>query len=231
MIGHDLLTMYSAKAVEYLIAVAFMILFVPFWRFVNGKAVAETATLFDFRERLDEMVEWFRVPGRLYFHPGHAWAAAEDGDVVAIGMDDFAHKLLGRMEAIQLPELGSFVRQGEPAWTLRSDSKSVNMLSPVDGTVVAINQNASSVAAGDCDPYDGGWLFKVKSPRLAANEKTLLHGVLARRWMEESCAALRGRMDPELGRVYQDGGLPVAGMARSIEPVSWDELARSFFLT
>jgi hypothetical protein len=41
MIPHDLLTMYTVKAVEYLIAVAFLLLFIPFWRFVNAEKVAE----------------------------------------------------------------------------------------------------------------------------------------------------------------------------------------------
>lgn len=38
-------------------------------------------------------------------------------------------------------------------------------------------------------------------------------------------------MTPELGRVYQDGGLPVEGMARGLDPAGWDRVARVFFLT
>jgi len=36
MMPHDIITLYSAKAIEYLMAVAFLLLFIPFWRYVTG---------------------------------------------------------------------------------------------------------------------------------------------------------------------------------------------------
>ena len=40
MIPHDILTLYSAKMLEYGIAVLFLLLFIPFWRYVQGPAKA-----------------------------------------------------------------------------------------------------------------------------------------------------------------------------------------------
>ncbi len=232
MIPHDLLTMYSAKAVEYLIAVAFLILFIPFWRFVNKAKVPEPIAAAEIPRWLGQVVDWFLVPGHVYFHPGHAWARPEEGDLVAVGMDDFAQKLMGRVSAITLPEIGSQLGQGEKGWSLSSDSKSVDMLSPVDGTVVAVNdQVMTSPDILNPDPYGNGWLIKVRAPRRTANFKHLLSGTLATRWMEEVCEELRGRISSDLGRLYQDGGLPVEGMGRSLDPSNWDEIAREFFLT
>ena len=231
MIPHDFLTMYSAKAVEYLIAVSFLLLFIPFWRFVNAEVVAAPVAIRTPRW-LNTVVEWFSVPSGVYLHPGHAWARVDDGDLVTVGMDDFAHKLVGGISAISLPEVGSRLGQGEKAWSLVSDAKSVDMLSPVDGTVVAVNEPvAAPRVRSPRDPYGAGWLLKVKAPRLAANTKHLLSGTLARRWMEEVCDTLRARMSPDLGQVYQDGGLPVDGMARDLDPANWDRIAREFFLT
>ena len=42
---------------------------------------------------------------------------------------------------------------------------------------------------------------------------------------------LRRRLSPELGLVYQDGGTPVHGLARRLDPERWDRLARECFLT
>ena len=85
------------------------------------------------------------------------------------------------------------------------------------------------------DPYGKGWLFEVRSPRLKSNLKNLLSGGLARSWMERAGAALRGRIaiasGGELGVVLQDGGLPVAGIARELSPDGWEEVARDFLLT
>ncbi len=232
MMPQDLSGMASAKAVEYLIAVAFLLLFIPFWRFVNAVKVAEPTAVAEVPRWIGQVVDWFLVPKHLFFHPGHAWARAEDGDLVTVGMDDFAQKLVGRVTAITLPEIGSQLGQGEKGWSLVSDSKSVDMLSPVDGTVVAVNgQVATSPETLTPDPYGDGWLLKVRAPRLTANFKHLLSGTLAKRWMEEVCDNLRMRITPDLGRVYQDGGLPIEGMARSLDPDNWAEVARSFFLT
>lgn len=229
---HDLLTMYSTKALEYLIAVAFLLLFIPFWRFVSAERVAGRVAVAEIPRRLGQALDWFLVPDRVYFHPGHAWAKVGDGGLVTVGMDDFAHKLVGDVSALRLPEVGSRIGQGERGWSLVSASKSVDMLSPVDGIVVAVNEEAlRSPERLKRDPYGEGWLVRVRAPRLAANLKQLLSGTSARRWMEEVCDALWAMMNPDLGRVYQDGGLPMHGMARSLDPARWDEVARRFFLT
>lgn len=230
MTPHDLMSMYSIKAIEYLIAISFMLLFIPFWRFVNREKVLAPAVVAAAREWVGELVDWFRVPERVYYHPGHAWLRVDGGDVVTVGMDDFAHKLVGRQARVELPALGSRVEQGEKGWSLAAGGKSVDMLSPVDGTVIEVNARGAGNGEAS-DPYGDGWLMRVRTPRLAANTKHLLSGTLARKWMEEVCDKLRARMEPELGLVYQDGGLPVDGMAHSLDAAHWDELAREFLLT
>ena len=149
-----------------------------------------------------------------------------------MGLDDFAQKLVGQLSGIALPEIGSAISQGEKGWSLTLDSKSVDMLSPVEGTVVAVNEGAlASPKILNSDPYGDGWLLKVRAPRFPANTKQLLSGNLARRWMEAECDRLQAMMTPDLGRLYQDGGLPIHGMARGLNPDKWDEVAKEFFLT
>jgi glycine cleavage system H lipoate-binding protein len=229
--GHDFLTSYSVKTVEYLIAVSFLLLFVPFWRFVNAR-VATEAVPATAPGWLGQMVEWFRVPEQLHFHPGHAWARVGADNLVTVGVDDFASKLVGRPSTLRLPEVGSRIAQGERAWSLTCDGKTVDMLAPVDGTVVAVNPRvATSPGLITDDPYGDGWLVKVTPGRIGANLKELLSGRRAQRWIEEACEGLNALMSPEMGRVLQDGGVPADGMARNLDPVHWDDLARRFLLT
>jgi hypothetical protein len=49
--------------------------------------------------------------------------------------------------------------------------------------------------------------------------------------MDEVVEHLRSKMNPELGGVMQDGGVPVAGMAKNINGEEWDLLLKEFFLT
>jgi glycine cleavage system H lipoate-binding protein len=145
-------------------------------------------------------------------------------------VNDFAQKLVGKINAIQLPGIGSTISQGDKGWTLKVDSKTIDMLSPVDGKVIAINEKIVN-SPEDINKYPYvSWLMKVESPRFSANKKQLLSGVVATKWMEEVRENLLSRMSPNLGLVYQDGGLLVDGMAKSLDKDKWDEIARDFFL-
>ena len=75
----NLLSPHAVKAIEYLLAVSYLLLFIPFWRFVNGATVAESFA-----------VSWFQVPENVHLHRGHSWAKTFGG-AVAVGLDDFAH--------------------------------------------------------------------------------------------------------------------------------------------
>ena len=72
--------------------------------------------------------------------------------------------------------------------------------------------------------------MKVRAPRISANVKSLLSGNLAKRWVEEARENLLSRGNYELGLMYQDGGLPVDGMARNLDPDKWEDIAKEFFL-
>jgi len=230
MIPHDFMTLHTAKTVEYLIAVSYLLLFIPFWRFVNARS--KPAAAFAVVARPAAAAEWFTVPDGLFYHPGHAWLRVEGPDTVAVGVDEFVGKLLGTPSAFRLPHVGATVVQGEPAWTLVVDGRPIDMLSPLEGTVVAVNDAiAASPSLAQQQPYADGWLLKVRSAKLASSLKQLLTGRLARRWIEDVAERLRGDLTPALGRVSEDGGVLVDGLARVLHPDTWDDVARRFLLT
>ncbi len=226
MVPHSILTLYYAKPLEYFIAAAFLLLFIPFWRYVQGGRPALAVR----RAALPRLTEWFTVPEGLFFHPGHTWARVESDGLVALGLDDFADKLVGSLSGARLPAPGAWLATGEPAWSLVADGRSLDMLSPVDGVVVEINRGGVRDGQPIGDPY-GTWLVRVRPTRLIANLRGLLSGELARRWMATAADGLRRRLSPELGLVHQDGGTPVHGLARRLDPERWDRLARECFLT
>ena len=215
---HELLSPQATKLIEYLIAVAYLLLFIPFWRFVQGKPIPVRALGFG----------WFQVPGDVHLHAGHAWARPQGG-TVEVGLDDFAHKLVGELEQLRLPEIGAPVRQGQKAFTVVAGDQPLDVLSPIDGHVVAVNEAARAHPAGALhDPYGAGWLMKVEPRWLTANLKNLLSGDAARRFLDTEAGKLAQRLTPDLGVVLQDGGTPVHGIARALDEDHWDELVRRF---
>jgi glycine cleavage system H lipoate-binding protein len=244
---HEFLSIYPAKLMEYGLAVAYLLMFIPFWRYVTSarretapalRAAAPARPAASAADALRPAgatalarpvsAGWFHVPPGVHLHPGHTWARVEPDGLVSVGVDDFAHKLVGPA-AVELPVVGARVAQGEPAIELRDEDRAVAMLSPVDGTVVAVNPAIRRDPAALEDAYGAGWLFKVKAPRLAANLRQLHAEVPARRLLEDAEERLARRLDPELGRVLQDGGTPVHGIARALAGESWAPLARHFF--
>lgn len=236
--SHEFLSVYPAKMMEYLLAIGYLLLFIPFWRYVQGgkreaplrRAVAPERARPAGATAPRGGLGWFQLPAGVKLHPGHTWARLEPDGLVTVGIDDFAHKLVGPA-AVDLPAVGARVAQGEPALALRDEGRSVDMLSPVDGTVLSVNPALAESAAALDDPYGAGWLFKVKPARLAANLRQLHGPEAGRRMLELASESLVRRMDPELGRVLQDGGAPVHGIARALAGEAWEDFAREFFLT
>jgi glycine cleavage system H lipoate-binding protein len=190
------------------------------WHFMTPKAI------------LNERIAGFLVPGNVMFHPGHAWARAERYDIITVGMDDFAVKLLGSVDSISLPAEGSQVQQGSTGWLMTSDNRDVSMLCPVEGRIVAINRAVvDSPSLAFSDPYGKGWLFKVANENPGADLENMVPTAMVPTWFEDIRENISGRRQEQAAMLYQDGGEPVSGLARAIDPRKWDEVAKEFLLT
>lgn len=229
MEGFTYVDIFATKGIEYLLVISGLLAFALFWSFLDRPAVAVYRAV---QNIVPAISNWFHLPGEgVYFHQGHSWAMPEGNNMVRVGIDDFAQKLVGKIDAIKFPPVGSAVTQGEKAWSLLVGSKSIEMLSPVDGKIVGINERLlNSPESISKDPYGQSWLMKVEVPKMTSNLKNLLSGRLARKWMEEVRENLLARMNYNLGAVSQDGGVPVDGIARNLDREKWDEIVKEFFL-
>ena len=178
------------------------------------------------------LVGGFQVPEKLRYHPGHTWALSESPSLVRVGMDEFASKLTGKIERITLPQRGQWIRQGQKIWSVHRDGVCVDMVSPIEGSVADINENAvRDPELARKDPYGEGWLVTVQSPDAKTNFRNLLGGALARWWTEESASRLQWRMPMALGALAQDGGVAMDNLAAQIPDKDWAVLAKEFFLS
>ncbi len=226
MEGIRYVDIYATKGIEYLIVLAFLGAFVVFCRYTyRARQPALEAARAASAER-------FRVPEGLFYHQGHGWLRTEPGAAAVVGLDDFAQKLVGKVDSIELPAVGSMLLQGGEGWKLVVDSVQIPMLSPAHGQVVAVNHDVfRSPELLQKDPYGKGWLLKLKASRIAADTRNLLSGKLARAWMEDALEKLEPIHDQYLGHVLPDGGLPIEGIARAVGGERWQELARKHLLT
>lgn len=192
---------------------------------------AETQAVGAFEIEPDR-IAGFAAPADRSYHPAHGWVVRERKNVLRVGITDFAAKLLGQIDGLELPKAGQWVRQGQGALEVRRAGEEARLLSPVEGEVLEVNPEiAKDPSLLRRDPYGAGWLYTVYSPDEANTRRNLLPTKLVPAWMKDAAERLYG-MQPELaGMVAADGGLPVDDLAAALTGHKWSDLAAEFLLT
>jgi glycine cleavage system H protein len=92
----------------------------------------------------------------------HEWVR-QDGDIVVIGITDYAQSQLGDVVYVELPELGRQVEQGKEAAVVESAKAASEVYAPVSGEIVAINDAiVADPAKVNADAMGEGWFVKIK---------------------------------------------------------------------
>jgi len=103
------------------------------------------------------------VPAALRYAKSHEWLRVEGDGTATIGITDYAQGSLGDITYVQLPKLGTALKQGAPFGVVESVKAASDVYAPVGGTVVAVNTTLDSAPETlNRDPYGGGWILKLK---------------------------------------------------------------------
>lgn len=104
----------------------------------------------------------YEFPNELRYSPQDEWAL-RDGDVVTIGITDFAQQQLGDVVFVELPETGSTISQHETFGVIESVKAVSDLYAPVGGEVLEINEalaDKPELVNESC--YGEGFLLKVR---------------------------------------------------------------------
>ena len=178
------------------------------------------------------IVDGFAVPEELRYHQGHTWLYRERKNLARVGVDEFAAVIAGKIDKIELPRPGQWIRQGQTAWCVTRGGQTVSMVSPTEGEVVEINPDvAANPSLLREDPYGKGWLMTVHVPDEETTSRNLVPKNMVSNWMRQSVERLYA-LQPELaGAVAADGGRPVEDVFEHLPNVNWKDLAREFYLS
>ncbi|MBV7433023.1 glycine cleavage system protein GcvH [Dermabacteraceae bacterium P13115] len=98
----------------------------------------------------------------------HEWAVT-DGEVTTVGVTAFAAQQLGDVVYVELPAVGDTVTAGEVMGEVESTKSVSDLLSPVSGEVIEVNQEVvDSPEMVNEDPFGAAWLVKVACGELPA---------------------------------------------------------------
>lgn len=114
------------------------------------------------------------LPADIFYSDDHEWARAE-GDIVRIGITDYAQDRLGDITFIEMPEVGDVFGAADELGTVESTKAVSEVLMPIDGEVLAINTALEeSPDLVNRDPYGDGWMIEIKPDDMADLETMLM---------------------------------------------------------
>ncbi|NIW78618.1 MAG: response regulator [Calditrichae bacterium] len=109
----------------------------------------------------------FSIPGGVFISEGHCWASLNPDGKVYVGLDDFAKKLIGKIDDIEMPNLGMEVKKGQHLFSIKQGTHSIPFNSPISGKVESINKPLlSDLERLDTTPYYKNWICRVDGANL-----------------------------------------------------------------
>ena len=132
-----------------------------------------------------EVTEEYNVMDGLYYTKEHEYAKKLGGDLVAVGIDDYAQKQLHEVVYVELPSVDAEVNQHEAIGAVESVKAVSDMYSPVSGKVVEVNEALlDSPELVNDDPYGEGWIAKIEASNLDADLSKLMDAKAYREYLK-----------------------------------------------
>jgi len=96
------------------------------------------------------------------YQKSHEWAR-KDGDLVVVGISDYAQDSLGDVVFVELPEAGATIKQGESFGVVESVKSASDLFMPVGGEIAEVNDSLSDTPETvNESPFGDGWMIKIK---------------------------------------------------------------------
>lgn len=169
----------------------------------------------------------------LVLAPNHTWLRREADNTVTLGVDHFLMTLTGTVERIQLPIEGAVVNPQSPTVALRAKERSLRIASPIEGKIVAVNNELlDKPALAKSRPYTTGWLFKLMPSGNTEPLTGFFSGEKAIEWLRKQSERAKefiNQYSPQLQfATMQDGGMPVDGVLKGFDAKVWRAFESEF---
>lgn len=101
------------------------------------------------------------APDNLKYTRDHEWVSV-DGEIATIGVTDHAQEELSDVVFVELPDLGD-IEKSSPVAVVESVKAASDIYAPISGEIVEVNTDlVADPSKVNSDPYEGGWIFKIR---------------------------------------------------------------------
>ncbi|MFP4166922.1 MAG: glycine cleavage system protein GcvH [Opitutales bacterium] len=104
-----------------------------------------------------------QLPEDLLYTKEHEWVRLGEDGTATVGITDYAQESLGDITFVEFPEAGASLEAGEVFGVVESVKAASDLYMPVSGEVLEINEEVDEAPELlNQDPYEKGWLLKVR---------------------------------------------------------------------
>ena len=117
----------------------------------------------------------FRVPTDRFYDEEGLWVRFEGEDIVSVGLGDFLQQSSGDVAFAEVKPAGTVLEAGQPLASIETIKATLELESPIPGTVVEVNPAmASRPEIINQHPYGDGWLARIRVPDWETARRRLL---------------------------------------------------------
>ena len=203
---------FETKGIEYLAIIVFFAMLIPFWIFLNKRTKS--------KKQLPGLsggltLDSLQIPQGLFFSRFHTWVYLERSGVAKVGLDDLLVHITGKVKLNRLLDSGEKIRKGDFLAEIVQKDKSLRIYSPISGEVVEANslliRNPELLNE---DPYQKGWVYKIKPMSWVTDTQSYFLAEDASMWASQELtrfkvfladSAVKYSADPS-SVILQDGG-------------------------
>lgn len=178
----------------------------------------------------------FAIPGGVFIAKNHTWFSITQAGITKIGIDDFAKKLIGRIDAVELPNLGMELKAGQPLFTIKQGNRSVTFTSPVTGKVSQVNTLLKdNPSALDVTPYEKNWVCALDTENIDDEIKGMNIGKSAVSFYQEDIEKFRNlvkdliKSEKKEGEYIEEGQIYI-GHLEKLTNGNWQRIIAEFFV-
>jgi glycine cleavage system H protein len=128
-------------------------------------------------------IHGYNMPEELYYEKNHYWIMVQ-GDLIVMGMDDFAQKLAGDIVYVQLPGEGKKITLGKKFSKVESGKWLGKVYAPCNGVIASVNEELEeNPGLINEDSYGKGWMYKIKPNDMAELEGLIKGAKAIEKWL------------------------------------------------
>jgi len=203
---------YDTKGIEYLFVIGYLLLLIVFWNIAKSPQAIKL-----YKKAIGTVsAKVLRIPQGIFFSRFHTWTHLGESGDAKVGLDDFLQQITGKIKFTRLKNPGELIEKGDLLTVIDQGGKQLEVYSPITGTIVDTNSlltNDQEMIVGD--PYESGWVYKIKPTDWVKETQTYLLADEAADWATKELDRFKDFLAGEAMKRYsskpsmvllQDGG-------------------------